>query len=97
MILFKVMSFYFLIVYLLDNFAMRALLAFLQLDSRKHSGVISFFDKYFVKTGIFRKEFSKIVHKSFDFRQVQCTRKSLVPYCVQLIVYKSCGFKPTLM
>ena len=50
--------------------AMRALLAFLQLDSRKHSGVISFFDKYFVKTGIFRKEFSKIVHKSFDFRQV---------------------------
>ena len=44
--------------------------AFLQLDSRKHSGVISFFDKYFVKTGIFRKEFSKIVHKSFDFRQV---------------------------
>jgi len=50
--------------------AIRALLAFLKLDSRKHSGVITFFDMYFVKTGIFSKEFSKIVHKSFDFRQV---------------------------
>ena len=50
--------------------AIRALLTFLMIDSRKHSGVITFFDKYFVKTGIFRKEFSKIVHKSFDFRQV---------------------------
>jgi len=47
-----------------------SLLALIKLDSRKHSGVISLFDKHFVKTGIFSKEFSKIVHKSFDFRQV---------------------------
>ena len=50
--------------------AIRALLAFLKLDSSKHSGVISFFDRYFVKTGIFCQEFSKIFHTSFDFRQV---------------------------
>lgn len=50
--------------------AIRSLLALIKLDSRKHSGVISLFDKHFVKTGIFSKEFSKIVHKSFDFRQV---------------------------
>ena len=39
--------------------AIRALLAVVKLDSRKHSGVISYFDRYFVKTGIFDKYFSK--------------------------------------
>ncbi|MDO9576869.1 MAG: HEPN domain-containing protein [Candidatus Cloacimonadales bacterium] len=50
--------------------AVRALLALVKLDSRKHSGVISYFDRYFVKTGIFEKTFSHIVHSAFDVRQV---------------------------
>ncbi|MCK4357915.1 MAG: HEPN domain-containing protein [Candidatus Cloacimonetes bacterium] len=36
----------------------------------KHYGVISYFDKYFVKTGIFPKELSEIIHKAFKMRNV---------------------------
>lgn len=50
--------------------AIRSLLALVNLDSRRHSGVISFFDRYFVKTGIFEKSFSHIAHSAFDVRQV---------------------------
>lgn len=50
--------------------AIRAMLALVNLDSRRHSGVISLFDRYFVKTGIFEKAFSHIVHSAFDVRQV---------------------------
>ncbi len=50
--------------------AIRTLLALHKLDSSKHSGVIGFFDRYFVKTGLFDKIWSKIVHSAFDARQV---------------------------
>ncbi len=49
--------------------AIRSLLALVGLDSRKHSGVISYFDRYFVRGGIFDREFSRIAHNSFDVRQ----------------------------
>ena len=49
--------------------AIRSLLALAGLDSRKHSGVISYFDRMFVKNGIFDKEFSRIAHSSFNVRQ----------------------------
>ena len=49
--------------------AIRSLLALVKLDSSSHAGVLSFFDRYFVKTGIFQKEFSKIAHAAFDSRQ----------------------------
>ncbi|MBU1754370.1 HEPN domain-containing protein, partial [bacterium] len=39
----------------------RALLALLGLDSSKHSGVISFFNRYWVKSGIMPKEYSTII------------------------------------
>lgn len=48
--------------------SIRALLALVKLDSSKHTGVISYFDRYFVKTGIFDKKFSKIAHSAFDSR-----------------------------
>ncbi len=35
----------------------------------KHSGVISLFDKEFVKKGIFAKDLSKDFHKAFELRQ----------------------------
>ncbi len=35
--------------------AVRSILALVGLDSQSHRGVISFFDRYFVKTGIFEK------------------------------------------
>lgn len=48
--------------------AARAALATLGLDSRKHSGVISGFNINFVKTGIFPKEYRKIIASSQDLR-----------------------------
>jgi uncharacterized protein len=36
---------------------------------RKHSGVLSFFDKDFVRTGLFTKEHSKSFHRLFQLRQ----------------------------
>jgi uncharacterized protein (UPF0332 family) len=35
----------------------------------KHSGVIAFFDKDFVRTGIFPKELSRYLHFAFERRQ----------------------------
>ncbi len=59
--------------------AIRALLALMRLDSRRHSGVISFFDRYYVKTGIFEKELSRIVHAAFDVRQVSDYEDYITP------------------
>jgi len=39
------------------------------METSKHSGVISLFDKEFVKTGSFPKEFSKWLHDAFTVRQ----------------------------
>jgi uncharacterized protein (UPF0332 family) len=47
----------------------RSILALMGLDSRKHSGIISLFDAYFVRTGLFGKEMSRIAHRAFDTRQ----------------------------
>lgn len=49
--------------------AIRSLLALMKLDSSTHAGVLSLFDRYFVKTKIFYKQFSKIAHSAFDSRQ----------------------------
>jgi uncharacterized protein (UPF0332 family) len=48
--------------------AARAALVTLDLDSRKHSGVISMFNIKFVKTGVFPKEYRKIIANSQDLR-----------------------------
>ena len=46
-----------------------ALLQEKQLGTSKHIGAISLFDKEFVKTGIFDKGMSKILHRAFELRQ----------------------------
>jgi uncharacterized protein (UPF0332 family) len=35
----------------------------------KHSGVIAFFDRVYIKPGIFPKDLSKVLHLAFDRRQ----------------------------
>ena len=47
----------------------RALLALKELDSSKHSGVISLFNQYIVKAGLFPKEFSKFLSEAKDMRE----------------------------
>jgi uncharacterized protein (UPF0332 family) len=48
--------------------AVRALLALKKYDSRKHSGVISYFAQYFIKTGIIEPEYSKMLTNAFKIR-----------------------------
>ena len=49
--------------------AVLALLATQEKETSKHSGAISLFDKDYVKTGIFPKDFSRWLHNAFDLRQ----------------------------
>jgi len=48
--------------------AMRAVLALERFDFKKHSGVISYFRKNYIKTGIFDSKFSDIVGTAFTVR-----------------------------
>jgi uncharacterized protein (UPF0332 family) len=48
--------------------AMRAVLALDRFDSKKHSGVISAFQKNYIKTAFFPKSFSDIIENAFEIR-----------------------------
>jgi uncharacterized protein (UPF0332 family) len=50
-------------------YAIQALVVIKKARISKHSGVISFFDREFVKKGIIDKQFSKWLHRLFDLRQ----------------------------
>lgn len=47
----------------------RALLALKEMDSSKHSGVISLFNKHLVKTDLFPSEFSKFLREAKEIRE----------------------------
>ncbi len=47
---------------------MRAVLATIMFDSKKHSGIISVFRKEFIKTGYFDIKYSSIIGSAFDLR-----------------------------
>ena len=48
--------------------SMRAVLALIEFDSKKHSGIISEFNRKYVKEGIFPDTFSEIVKLAFSVR-----------------------------
>jgi uncharacterized protein (UPF0332 family) len=50
-------------------YAVLALLATHKQETSKHSGAISLFDKEFVKSGAFSRDFSRWLHEAFDLRQ----------------------------
>ncbi len=50
-------------------YAIQALVVQNKVRVSKHSGVISYFDREFIKPGIFDKKFSKWLHRLFDLRQ----------------------------
>jgi uncharacterized protein (UPF0332 family) len=50
-------------------YAVLALLATRKLETSKHSGAITLFDKEFVREGTFKKDFSRWLHSAFDLRQ----------------------------
>jgi uncharacterized protein (UPF0332 family) len=49
-------------------YAVLALLIFEKFSSSKHSGVLSYFNSHFIKTGKFSKELGRAVNKAFDMR-----------------------------
>ncbi|MEK6690632.1 MAG: HEPN domain-containing protein [Nitrospirota bacterium] len=50
-------------------YAVLALLQEKQIGTSIHIGTISLFDKEFIKTGIFDKGMSKVLHRAFELRQ----------------------------
>jgi uncharacterized protein (UPF0332 family) len=50
-------------------YAILALLVPTKQQSSKHSWVITLFDRDFVRTGVFQKEFSEWLHEAFNLRQ----------------------------
>ncbi len=50
-------------------YAMQAILLTKDLSFSKHSGVIAAFNRQFIKTGVFPKEFSKLISRLFRERQ----------------------------
>ncbi|MBC8384081.1 MAG: HEPN domain-containing protein [Candidatus Cloacimonetes bacterium] len=49
--------------------AARALLALDKFDSSKHSGIISYFNRYYIKTGKIDKIYSSMLMNAFNVRQ----------------------------
>ena len=49
--------------------AARALLAIKEMDSSKHSGVISLFNQYFVKMGVVNKKMGRILAEAKEMRE----------------------------
>ncbi|HIJ81605.1 MAG TPA: HEPN domain-containing protein [Desulfuromonadales bacterium] len=50
-------------------YAVLALLQEKEMGTSKHSGAIALFDREYVKTEIFPKEMSKMLHRAFELRQ----------------------------
>lgn len=48
--------------------SMRAVLAYDEIDMKKHSGIIAEFRRLYIKTGTFSNELSKIISVLFDVR-----------------------------
>ncbi|MEE0693367.1 MAG: HEPN domain-containing protein [Lachnospiraceae bacterium] len=48
---------------------LRAVTALAEFDSSNHSGVISFFNRTYVKTGIFDKSISKLIDTAYRLRE----------------------------
>lgn len=68
-------------------YSVLALLIFEPYSSSKHSGVLSYFNRRFIKSGLFSKDLGRAVNKAFDIRQrgdyreqVVLTREQVVPF-----------------
>jgi uncharacterized protein (UPF0332 family) len=50
-------------------YAVLALFIYEPYSSSKHSGVLSYFNKHFIKGGIFNKDLGRSINKAFELRQ----------------------------
>ncbi len=68
-------------------YALRSLLVFETFSSSKHTGDLAYFNKNFVKEGVFPKEMGRWINKAFELRQVgdyreyaDLSREQVEPY-----------------
>lgn len=68
-------------------YSVLALLIFEPYSSSKHSGVLSYFNRHFIKDGLIPEELGRAVNKAFDIRQrgdyreqVVITREQVEPF-----------------
>ena len=68
-------------------YSVLALIIFEEFISSKHTGVLSFFNKQFIKEGVFSTEMGRWINKAFDLRQsgdyreyMQLTKEQVEPY-----------------
>ena len=68
-------------------YSILALLIFEPYSSSKHSGVLSYFNRHFIKNGMIAKDIGRAVNKAFDIRQrgdyreqVSITSTQVTPY-----------------
>lgn len=50
-------------------YAVLALLVYEQYSSSRHSGILSFFNKRFIKGGVFQENLGRSINKAFELRQ----------------------------
>jgi uncharacterized protein (UPF0332 family) len=75
-------------------YAVLALLIFESFSSSKHSGVLSYFNKRFIKEGIFPEELGRSINKAFELRQsgdyreyVEITYEQVEPFIEKAKVF----------
>ncbi len=56
-------------VYYAMYYAVLSLIIFEKYISSKHSGMLSFFNRHFIKEGIFPEEMGRCINKAFELRQ----------------------------
>ena len=68
-------------------YSILALLIFESYSSSKHSGVLGYFNKHFIKEGIFREDLGRTVNRAFELRQrgdyreyTELTSKQVTPF-----------------
>ena len=59
-------------------YSILALLIFEPYSSSKHSGVLAYFNRHFIKTGLLSEDLGRAVNKAFDLRQRADYREQIV-------------------
>ena len=59
-------------------YSILSLLIFEPYSSSKHSGVLSYFNQHFIKTGLFSEDLGRVVNRAFELRQRADYREQIV-------------------
>jgi len=62
-------------IYYTMFYSVLALLIYEPYSSSKHSGVLSYFNRHFIKEGIFEKELGRDINEAFELRQQEDYRE----------------------